>query len=68
MNQTPLGIVLLAFVIVFGIAFVVPLGFIWSLNTLFSFDISYTWQTWLAAFMILAFFGPKGNLSNKSTK
>ena len=68
MNQTPLGITLLAFVIVFGIAFAVPLGFIWSLNTLFSFDISYTWQTWLASLMILAFFGPKGNFSNNSNK
>jgi hypothetical protein len=45
-----LGLGLLALVIVIG-----PLATIWSLNTLFPvLAIPYTWETWLAATLILS--------------
>ena len=33
---------------------VLPLATVWSLNTLFALSIPYTWQTWLAAQILLA--------------
>lgn len=43
--------VVMAMVIVFLIALIIatPLATIWSLNTLFSLNIAYTFWTWLAA-------------------
>ena len=44
-----LGITLIVAIIVFG-----PIVGIWSLNTLFPvLAIPYTWQTWLAYFLLL---------------
>ena len=44
-----LGIVLIAIAVIFG-----PIVGIWSLNTLFPvLAIPYTWQTWLAYFLLL---------------
>lgn len=37
-----------------------PLSIIWSLNTLFSLDIEYTVQTWLAAFFLGTIVGHRG--------
>ena len=45
-----LGITLIVIAIVFG-----PLVGIWALNTLFPvLAIPYTWQTWLAYFLLIA--------------
>lgn len=54
-------------ILVFVIAFCTPLILIWSLNTLFSSNIDYTWQTWIAAAMLIVFFGPRLS-SNGSSK
>jgi len=54
-------------ILVFAIAFCVPLILIWSLNTLFSLNIDYTWQTWIAAAMLIVFFGPKYSSNTKSS-
>ena len=43
------GILLLGVVV-----FLLPLATIWSLNTLFPLSIGYTWETWLAAQILLA--------------
>lgn len=34
----------------------VPFAHIWALNTLFDLGILYTWQTWLAMFIVNLFF------------
>lgn len=65
------GLFLLGLVIV-----VLPLATIWSLNTLFALSIAYTWQTWLAAQILLTPFSigtvtgtiRSGNRSDKGTK
>lgn len=31
-----------------------PFAVVWSLNTLFAVGLSYTWQTWLASFILTA--------------
>ena len=37
-----------------------PLALIWSLDTLFTMSIPYTWQTWLAAAGLIAFINGAG--------
>lgn len=37
----------------------VPLGFIWSLNTLFQLGIAYTLKTWAAALILIMLFSVK---------
>lgn len=34
----------------------IPISFLWSLNTLFSTDLDYNIETWLASFLFLSFF------------
>ena len=52
MHNAILNIVLLALVIIIVIIFA-PLASIWALNTLFpTLAIPYTWQTWLAMFIL----------------
>jgi hypothetical protein len=45
--------------VIFGI-FVMPLAGIWSLNTLFGLTIPYTFDTWLAAFLLGAVVSGQG--------
>ena len=40
-----------------------PFVTIWTLNTLFSLTIAYTWKTWLAAFLITGLFAPRVNVN-----
>jgi hypothetical protein len=44
--------VVLATALFFGLIVVIPFGVIWSLNTLFYTEISYTWQTWAATVIL----------------
>lgn len=39
-------------VVVFALIALVPLGYIWSLNTLFAMGIEFTWTNWLAMFVL----------------
>lgn len=41
------------------IVWLLPLGLIWSLNTLFGLAIAYSFKMWLAAFVLLSVF-PRG--------
>lgn len=43
-----LGLIVVCFVLLF------PFAVVWSLNTLFAVGLSYTWQTWLASFILTA--------------
>jgi len=46
-----IGVLLVIVVVIVGC----PLALIWAGNTLFSFGIEYTWQTWLATLTLWAF-------------
>lgn len=46
----PAYVLLLLMVICFVLLF--PFAVVWSLNTLFAVGLSYTWQTWLASFIL----------------
>ena len=37
------------FIMVAAVVIFAPLGFVWSLNTLFHLDLDYTFETWAAA-------------------
>lgn len=48
---------LIGFILLLIIAiFLMPLAVVWSLNTLFSLNIAYSWQTWLAIIIIGVYF------------
>lgn len=53
-------------ILIVGAVIFIPLAAIWSLNTLFTLGISYTWKTWLAA-LILAGVLNGSNTSNKKS-
>lgn len=48
----------------FTVLALAPLGIIWALNELFSFNIEYTFRNWLAMFVLFAIF--KTSITNKS--
>lgn len=50
----PLGVVG-AIVLLLAVVILIPLGVIWSLNTLFGLGIAYTFKTWFAALFISSF-------------
>lgn len=56
--KSVLALVLLVVYFTFG-----PLLFIWSLNTLFNLNILYTFNTWLASYILLVIF----NMATSST-
>lgn len=62
-NNPKTHILFFAFILIFAIAFFIPLSLIWSLNTLFKLDILYTWETWLSAAILIVFFGQKVSYS-----
>jgi len=43
---------LIIFLMVVCFVLLFPYAVVWSLNTLFGLMIPYTWQTWLAAFVL----------------
>jgi hypothetical protein len=44
-------------ILIFILVILIPFIFIWSLNTLFPIlSIPYSWQTWLASFVLLGFY------------
>jgi len=45
--------------LIIGLVWLLPLGLIWSLNTLFGLGIAYTFKMWLAALVLLGVF-PRG--------
>ena len=49
----------LLFLLVVVLLTLIPIGFIWSINTLFGLTIAYSCKTWLAAFVLWAIF-PRG--------
>ena len=54
-GYTILGLLIIALMIL------IPFGFIWSINTMFSLSVSYTIKTWLASLIILILIGNTGN-------
>ncbi len=54
-GYTILGLLIIALMIL------IPFGFIWSINTLFSLSVAYTIKTWLASLLILILIGNTGN-------
>lgn len=52
-------------VLIIALIVLVPLAIIWSLNTLFSLNIEYIWQAWVAVFILLFVF--RGNASYSSS-
>lgn len=55
MNNTSKNVmVILWALVVLAIAACVPLISVWSINTLFSLNIAYTFSTWFAAFWVSA--------------
>ena len=62
-----LGLGVIAFVaLLIGLIALWPLAIIWSLNTLFSQGIAYTFSNWLAALVLLTLFGSAKVTSSKS--
>ena len=49
-KDTPAYLIVLLMVVCFVLLF--PYAVVWSLNTLFGLMIPYTWQTWLASFVL----------------
>ena len=45
--------------------YIIPCGFIWSLNTLFQLNIEYDFENIAAALVLISLFGPKSNFSVK---
>jgi len=48
-----------ALLLIVALIVFLPLGLIWSLNTLFGLAIAYSFKMWLAAFVLLTVF-PRG--------
>jgi hypothetical protein len=53
------AVILLGLLFVVALVVLLPLGLIWSLNTLFGLAIAYSFKMWLAAFVLLTVF-PRG--------
>jgi len=66
-NQTYALIIPLIVVAIILAAIFVPLIFIWTLNTLFDLEISYTLTTWFAALVLLILIGGLGGGAGKAT-
>lgn len=52
--------VLVSFVAIMFAALIIfyfPMVLIWSMNNLFSLEISYNWKTWISVYIILSVFG-----------
>ncbi len=62
-----LSVILFALAVVAAIIVFMPLAAIWSLNTLFTLTIPYSFDTWLAAFVLSAVISGSG-LSFRSKK
>jgi hypothetical protein len=60
--------VLLAMVLFFSLVAIIPLGIIWSLNTLFYTEIPYTWQSWAATTILSTIVYGSSAASNYSKK
>lgn len=58
--KSVLALVLLLVYFTFG-----PLLFIWSLNTLFNLNILYTFNNWLASYILLVIFNMATNSTTK---
>jgi hypothetical protein len=54
------GYIILGLLII-ALMILIPFGFIWSINTLFSLSVAYTIKTWLASLLILILIGNTGN-------
>lgn len=46
---------------IIAVAVLIPLAFMWSINTLFDLGIAYTWKTWLAALIFIVFWVGSGS-------
>jgi hypothetical protein len=55
-----LSVILFALAVVAAIIVFMPLAAIWSLNTLFTLTIPYSFDTWLAAFVLSAVISGSG--------
>ena len=62
---TPILFILMILTIIVIAAYIVPLGVVWSLNTLFDTGITLTWSTWFAIMFLIVVFGPKTVNINK---
>lgn len=58
-NSTKITLIVFAIIAGLAIVIAVPLILIWSLNTLFSTGIEYTFWTWLAALILGALVGQR---------
>lgn len=62
MKQFNISVIIL---IILLVVYIVPCGFIWSLNTLFKLNIEYDFEHVAAAFLLLSFLSPYSNYSKK---
>ena len=61
MNTFNISLIITAVILIIGI----PFAIIWSLNTLFSLGIGYSFQTWLAAVILGSTWFGRNVTSNK---
>lgn len=52
------------FVILLAV-YIIPCGFIWSINTLFQLNIEYDFENIVASFVLISLIGPNSNYSGK---
>ncbi len=45
------------FFIMLGLLYLIPISFIWSVNTIFSLSIGYTLKNWIATLVLLILIG-----------
>lgn len=45
--------------------YIIPCGFIWSINTLFQLNLDYSFENILASFLFLSFISPHSKYSGK---